>query len=65
MADATVIEPSSEDKNLEGRTFGLDLLQALEISQYRQMNLWKSLEKKALDLEIFGEKAWRFAPPPQ
>jgi hypothetical protein len=35
-------------------------LQPLEIPQNRQRNLWKNLERKGLDLEMFGEKAWRF-----
>jgi hypothetical protein len=38
-------------------------LQPLEIPQNRQRNLWKSLEENALDLEMLGEKAWRFAAP--
>jgi hypothetical protein len=40
-------------------------LQPLEIPQNRQRNLWKNLEKKGLDLEMLGEKAWRFGAPPR
>jgi hypothetical protein len=40
-------------------------LQPLEIPQNRQRNPWKSLGKKGLDLEIFGEKAWKPGAPPQ
>jgi hypothetical protein len=42
----------------------LQPLQPLEIPQNRQRNLWKNLEKKGLDLEMLGEKAWRFGAPP-
>jgi hypothetical protein len=37
-------------------------LQPFEIPQNRQRNPWKNLEKKRLDLEMLGEKAWTFGP---
>jgi hypothetical protein len=48
-------------KNLERGFVGFYLSQAFEIPQNRQRNLWKSLEKTARDLEMFGKKAWRLA----
>jgi hypothetical protein len=38
---------------------GLEVLQVIEIAQNRQRNLWKSLEKKGLDLEKLGKIPWR------
>jgi hypothetical protein len=43
-------------KNLENLNWTPRLLQAVEIPQNRQSNLWKNLEKKGLDLEILGKK---------
>src|ERR1700722_7451288 len=43
-------------KSLEKRKMGLGVLQVIEIPQNRQRNLWKSLEKKGLDLEKLGKK---------
>jgi hypothetical protein len=37
----------------------LRLLQVLEIPQNHQRNVWKSLEEKGANLEVFAEKAWR------
>src|SRR5271163_121541 len=45
-----------ESKSLETDSLGLEALQALEIPQNRQRNLWKSLEKNSLDLERLGQK---------
>jgi hypothetical protein len=50
-------------KNLEKPKSTPRPLQPLEIPQNRQRNLWKNLEKKGLDLEMLGEKAWRFGAP--
>jgi hypothetical protein len=43
-------------KSLEADTFDFFLLQAIEIAQNRQRNLWKSLERNSLDLERLGKK---------
>jgi hypothetical protein len=48
---------------LESDTFGLDLLQPVEIPQNRQRFLWKYLEKKGLDLEILGKSLEESGPP--
>jgi hypothetical protein len=50
-------------KNLEKLKSTPRYLQPLEIPQNRQRNVWKNLEKKGLDLEMLGEKAWRFGAP--
>jgi hypothetical protein len=41
---------------LEGTLEGLESLQAFEIPQNRQRNLWKSLEKNSLVLEKLAKK---------
>ena len=46
-------------KSLERIESALADLQAFGITQNRKENLWKSLEKKALDLEKLGKKAGR------
>jgi hypothetical protein len=46
-------------KNLSRDILVCTCLQALEIPQNRQRNLWKSLAKKGLVLEIPGKKAWK------
>jgi hypothetical protein len=43
-------------KCLEGTLEGLESLQAFEIPQNRQRNLWKSLEKNSLVLEKLAKK---------
>ena len=45
-----------KDKSLEKAESDLRQLQAAEITQNRQRNLWKSLEKKGQDLQKLGEK---------
>jgi hypothetical protein len=51
-----LIEPREKAKNLERGFFGFYLSQPFEIPQNRQRNLWKSLEKTARNLEMFGKK---------
>ena len=43
---------------------GLRVLQVSEIPRNGQRNVWKSLEKKGLDLEMFGENTWGLAVAP-
>src|SRR5271168_3770613 len=43
-------------KSVEGTLEGLETLQAFEIPQNRQRNLWKSLEKNSLVLEKLAKK---------
>jgi hypothetical protein len=47
---------------LERGFFGFYLSQPFEISQNRERNLWKSLEKTARNLEMSGKKlgGWRW-----
>jgi hypothetical protein len=47
-------------KSLEGTLEGLETLQAFEIPQNRQRNLWKSLEKNSLVLEKLAKKLGGF-----
>jgi hypothetical protein len=44
---------------LERDNFGFFLLQPLEIPQNGQKNLWKSLDRNSLDLEILGKSLER------
>src|ERR1700679_3701755 len=53
---------SVKRKSLESDTFGLDLLQVLEIPQNRQRFLWKCLEKTTIDLEILAESLEESGP---
>ena len=54
---------SGPQKTRQGTFLVCTCLQALEIPQNRQRNLWKSLTKKGLDLEILGKEAWRKRDP--
>ena len=43
-------------RNLQKMKSGLVGLQVIEIDQYRQGNLWNSLQKKALNLQKIAKK---------
>jgi hypothetical protein len=49
-------------KNLDSSKKAFSASQPIEITQNRQRNLWKSLEKQAENLEMFGASLEKLAP---